>query len=581
MIVDGKDRVATKAPTRWWREPEILFLLALVVSAYLVRIGDVPMRGEEPRRARVAFEILDSGDWVVPRQQGDPFLSRPPLQNWLLAASSVICGSREPWAVRLPSVIALWLTAVLIYGYARTCISRLGALAAAVAFVTFGEMFTTGCQAETEMLFIALVTASLFLWHWGEVKDWTALRTWTVSYFFVALGFLCKGPQPPVYFGAAVGSYLLLTGQWRRLFSLAHLAGIALFAVIALAWLVPCVLLTSVAEVWAIFIGDTAMRFHDWRLGDVLKHLFQFPFEVFGGAMPWSLLLLAFLRADVRRTLGAARPHALFLGLAVFFAFLTCWIPPGGQTRYFSPLYPALAVLIGFVVEGSLAAVGAAALPSVWRRTACAQFGWILTGAMGLSAVGVVVISLFLREHKVLGVWAESLPAALGFALIAIGLSVLTWKASRSGKPAGVRLTVLGVAAFMVLTCTGYATNSRIRRANDHAANMASLKFHLPPDHKMVSFGLVEPLFNYYYDGPIERLPLPPGADALQGAKVTFFCFNCWGGQRPTLPFAWEEVGVVPMDRARTTPSSEAVVVGRRIDVPSMPQAVIPVSRPR
>src|SRR4051794_18231038 len=57
----------------WWCEPELIVLIALVAAAYVVRIDDLSMRGEEPRRAQVAFEILQRGDWIVPREQGEPF----------------------------------------------------------------------------------------------------------------------------------------------------------------------------------------------------------------------------------------------------------------------------------------------------------------------------------------------------------------------------------------------------------------------------------------------------------------------------------------------------------------------------
>src|SRR5438128_12114215 len=73
----------------WWREAEVAILILLVAAAYFVRLNDVSMRGEEPRRAQVAFEMMQRSDWLVPREQGDPFLSRPPLQNWPIAGSSM------------------------------------------------------------------------------------------------------------------------------------------------------------------------------------------------------------------------------------------------------------------------------------------------------------------------------------------------------------------------------------------------------------------------------------------------------------------------------------------------------------
>src|SRR5260370_21115115 len=76
----------------WWREPEIAVLIVLVVAAYFLRLGDVTLRGEEMRRALVGFEMMENGDWIVPRVQGDPLLSRLPLQNWLIAACTTIFG---------------------------------------------------------------------------------------------------------------------------------------------------------------------------------------------------------------------------------------------------------------------------------------------------------------------------------------------------------------------------------------------------------------------------------------------------------------------------------------------------------
>ena len=41
---------------RWWREPELAWLIILVVLAYFLRAGQLPIRGEESTRAQIAFE---------------------------------------------------------------------------------------------------------------------------------------------------------------------------------------------------------------------------------------------------------------------------------------------------------------------------------------------------------------------------------------------------------------------------------------------------------------------------------------------------------------------------------------------
>jgi hypothetical protein len=71
-----------RAPGPWWREADVAWLLLLVVVGYFLRAGELPIRGEEPTRAQIAREMVEGRDWLVPRQQGDLFLSRPPPQNW-------------------------------------------------------------------------------------------------------------------------------------------------------------------------------------------------------------------------------------------------------------------------------------------------------------------------------------------------------------------------------------------------------------------------------------------------------------------------------------------------------------------
>src|SRR4029077_8520825 len=80
-------------------------------------------------------------------------------------------------------------------------------------------------------------------------------------------------------------------------------------------------------------------------------HLLTFPLEIAAGTLPWSLLLLLFFRRDFRQSIGAAHPCVLFLTLGIAIAFSTCWIPPGGQSRFFAPFFPCLAVMIGLVIQ--------------------------------------------------------------------------------------------------------------------------------------------------------------------------------------------------------------------------------------
>ncbi len=48
-----------------------LLVIGLVVwVVYFSRLAELPLAGEEPRRTEVAREMVRSGDYIVPRQQG-------------------------------------------------------------------------------------------------------------------------------------------------------------------------------------------------------------------------------------------------------------------------------------------------------------------------------------------------------------------------------------------------------------------------------------------------------------------------------------------------------------------------------
>ena len=162
----------------WTRARFDLTLLALfVLACYCLRIDKLSIRGEESRWATVAMEMRRSGDWVVPRQQGEPFLSRPPMGSWLIAIAASMRGEFDAVAVRLPSILAVLATALLIYGYGRSFLGRGAALATAAGFAAMPEVLQMGRLAESDAVFTLFLGGSLIVWHWGHSRGWPAALT--------------------------------------------------------------------------------------------------------------------------------------------------------------------------------------------------------------------------------------------------------------------------------------------------------------------------------------------------------------------------------------------------------------------
>ena len=133
---------------RWFQQVELWLLVLLVLGIHFTRLDAVMLHGEETHRATVAMEMLRSGDWIVPDLQGEIYFpsNRPPLQQWLIAALGAWRGDVDAVAVRLPSVLAVLATTIVIFAYGSVFLSRAGAFAAAAAFPTLGEVLEMGAS---------------------------------------------------------------------------------------------------------------------------------------------------------------------------------------------------------------------------------------------------------------------------------------------------------------------------------------------------------------------------------------------------------------------------------------------------
>src|SRR5438046_1943984 len=57
-------------------------------------------RSSEGRVARVAQEMLDDGDWIVPHLNGVVRLEKPPFSSWLVALVSKVASPTSTQALR-------------------------------------------------------------------------------------------------------------------------------------------------------------------------------------------------------------------------------------------------------------------------------------------------------------------------------------------------------------------------------------------------------------------------------------------------------------------------------------------------
>src|SRR5437763_1791237 len=69
---------------------------------------------DEGRNGTCAFEMMESGNWVIPTFNGDLRVDKPALLYWLQIAAYRCFGVSE-FSARLPSALAALLTVLLSY----------------------------------------------------------------------------------------------------------------------------------------------------------------------------------------------------------------------------------------------------------------------------------------------------------------------------------------------------------------------------------------------------------------------------------------------------------------------------------
>lgn len=560
---------------------DLLLLTLLFCVSYLPRITSLPLRGEETRRARIAWEMRETGNYTVPMLQAEPRLIKPPFHNWMIDLSARLCGGYNRFSIRLPSLIAVIGVALLLYCYANTFWGRVPAFASSLVWLTMGQVLQLGRLAETDLLFAALFASSMIVWHWGEIRG-RSLITWPLAYQLAVAAFLTKGIQVPVYLAGSIGLYLILTLRWKRLFAVSHGIAILAGAAVMAPWVMDFVNQLGWDGLHTLYLGEVGERVSDHGWGKFISHLIELPLEVFGATLfPWSLLLLAYCFASVRKQLLATstqRDLALFSLIVCAVAWPTVWLPVNSSTRYLLPIYPFIALLMGNVL-GVLwtQATETSTLNLLWKRNVMA-FGVILTTA-SIAGIGFSLWAPYSPYAQPL--WQLLLIGSLGGVLVCEPffrnqsfLSTLFQPQSRTQTQAG--LIVLLTVSVML----GPFLNVLIHRSPNADVQISELKQQLPAEAQLVSYGLLHHLFLYHFEDHVQQHPWPKSITSPQQSTALeedaivqpgeYFCFHHKRMNRelPQLEFGWELVSVINCDRTIKSTPYDLIVVGKRTDTP-------------
>ena len=322
-------------------------LLSLAISLFQTR--DLPLIDrDEGRYSEAARELYVSGDWLVPRLYGVPYLEKPPMFYWLTAAAYAAVGQDELGA-RLTSGVTGALGVLLTGLFARRyCGGRAGIFAAAI-LATSGLYFVLARVVVTDMLFSVLIAMALIAFFEAEI----ARRSFLPFWLFAAAATLTKGPVAAVLCGLTVIGHLALNRRLGRIVSFHFLAGLFPYLCIVLTWL--ALLQTRYPD----FLEFYVYKEHLLRVaGDEHREAFWWYIPwLLVGFLPWTPIWLTTLRGLPQRLRdpsirGTALRYSVVWMVAVLGFFS---VPRGKLVPYILPLFPALAIQLGDALDRWLA----------------------------------------------------------------------------------------------------------------------------------------------------------------------------------------------------------------------------------
>ena len=395
---------------------------------------------DETRYLAVAWEMWNSGDYLVPHLNGQTYSHKPPLLFWLMNAGWAVFGPNDWWprlvaplfglgCLLLTARTARWMWPEIKTIYQAAPVILLGCV--------FWTLFATLTMFDMILSFCTLLAINGLLGAWRRNSG----RGFVLFGLAIGLGFLAKGPAillttlapallAPLW-GNALGGGAWRQGwkQWYLKLLLALAGGLT----IGLAWAIPAGLAGGEEYRNAIFWGQTTGRMVDsfahsepWWWYLVILPALILPWTIWPTA--WRAVPHLLKTAGPGVTTGMDDGGLRFCLIWFVPAFVAFSAISGKQFHYLLPVFPALALMLArLMVEKEAAREVAPVAEKSQSRSGIelpAALYLILGGALFLITSATAVFEL--------PIWANRLNIYPGIGLAILALA-LVWL-DRMGK---------------------------------------------------------------------------------------------------------------------------------------------------
>ena len=336
----------------------LALLAALGLICPLLAAPRIPLVDPiEGLHASIAQEMVEHGDWIVPRQLHEPFLDKPILYFWAIAASLKFFGMSEA-AVRLPGLLFGMLGTLTTALIGHRLLDRRTGLLSGVFYAAMVLPLALVQQPAHDAALVPLVNLAL-LCFWESEGAGPSRRAWVwtaAAGLFLGLAILTKGLAGIAFSGISYGGYLILSRRLR----LVHCfrGGLALFvaAAVGASWYVAVEQANSGFLRYFFFERHILGFFTGSQPHGTAPWWYYLPILAVGG-IPWIWYLPVLLRdgwdrwrrGEPQFADACGRRPMLLLGCWFVGCTLILSVSHSKLVTYLWPVFPAVAILAAVV----------------------------------------------------------------------------------------------------------------------------------------------------------------------------------------------------------------------------------------
>ncbi len=410
--------------------PLTLLGIGLLLFLYYVGARDL-WPTDEDEYAQISREMLRSGNWLLPTANGAPWTIKPVLLNWLIALIAMPFGDVSEFHARFFSALGATGSMLLAWFLGSRIFNPRTGIIAALVLGTCVLFIQQGRWAQTYMLSTFFATLAIVCFFWGYRTPQRRMLAYMAMYVATGLGVLTMGPVNLAMPGLVGLVFLIVRRDLWHIKEMMLVRGVLLFALIAAPWY----LYMAGQEAYSsdLLIKTNVTRFLDaWTHSQPWYYYLR---DMLWSFAPWSVflpsaLILAFNRRSSSHRDGIVMALTWFLSLLAFFS-----IADGKRPQYLLAAYPAMALLVGYLLDRALAN---------WRdafyRRAVLVPGLLLAGLFAVLAIAAPLAAGNRNPE-----WVQP---ALVVSLLAVLLAIALVVAWRRERP---QLFVLAPVAFVLV----------------------------------------------------------------------------------------------------------------------------------